>query len=1095
VEEILHQAGRLEKEYDWLRATESYKKALNLLPQDDFSNMGKIHERLGYAFYRAAFQAESNSGFKERMRQAVAAYEKAKGFYERLSETVKTPRILRSDAMTAFIGYWLAPEAHEKKKLIVESWRLASEALKAFEEAEEVFEYGKTFNQLSKSADFSFCMEWDWQTRDKIIREAAKYGEQAVKSLSTLQDHCELARAYVKTADYLDAFGYIFLNEDEREKIFEKARGFWQKANELSEEAAVLEAPSILYGLSMEFSEGTNSALRFYEKALEYGKKTKDGFIVGRALDMLAYHTGWSATFSDDPDERAKLGEKAMQYAAEARHQYSNVSFISPGYGFLWVESPDAEYSAAWSSNETDLDKRRELLRKAAEAAPDLLDRAEKSGYPDAVWYAHHVMSRILTSSAYTETNAEAKNKLLEEALQHRNKMLRVIEQIAPSMYWERGIAQGSISWVKSQLADLSTDSDAKIKMLLEAVTDLEDSIRLLVKGVVSIEKRGLTGSFGPLGSTQYQRGVLLNHVYELTNDRNHLKKALEAFEEAVNYAQKLDRMSFVAECHWKVAKTYDALGEHLKAAESFQLASNDYKSAAEKTRQLKVFYLDHAVYMQAWNEIEKARNHHERQEYGSAREHFERAASLHKSLKQWSYLEPNYSAWAQVEEAEELSRREQTEEAIKTFEQASKLFSETKKSLQAQTNKIVDADEKQMATNMIKASDLRQEYCAGRIALEEAKILDKKGDHFASSGKYGSAAEMFEKISKTLESEQERREFRFIISLSRAWQKVMLGDARASPDSYLEASTLFEQANKESNTEVTGFLTLGHSRFCRALEAGTKYADIGDATLHTAAIQHLESAAKYYVKAGFQSASDYAKATGLLFDAYVHMDTAKKENDPEKKARLYAMAEKVLQTSAGSFMKAEHPEKTEQVQRLLEKVKDERELALSLSEVLHAPSIVSTTTAFTSPTPNQENAVGLERFEHADIQASVTPRQKELKVGENLALEIELVNAGKGPALLVKVTDMIPEGFETVEKPGIYRIEDSYIDLKGKRLGPLKTEEVRLVLKAKVQGAFALKPKILYLDENGKYKSHELETVTVVVKELGIKGWLKGER
>ena len=30
----------------------------------------------------------------------------------------------------------------------------------------------------------------------------------------------------------------------------------------------------------------------------------------------------------------------------------------------------------------------------------------------------------------------------------------------------------------------------------------------------------------------------------------------------------------------------------------------------------------------------------------------------------------------------------------------------------------------------MIKASDLRREYCEGRVALEEAKILDKKGDH-----------------------------------------------------------------------------------------------------------------------------------------------------------------------------------------------------------------------------------------------------------------------------------------------------------------------------------------------------------------------------
>jgi len=41
----------------------------------------------------------------------------------------------------------------------------------------------------------------------------------------------------------------------------------------------------------------------------------------------------------------------------------------------------------------------------------------------------------------------------------------------------------------------------------------------------------------------------------------------------------------------------------------------------------------------------------------------------------------------------------------------------------------------------------------------------------------------------------------------------------------------------------------------------------------------------------------------------------------------------------------------------------------------------------------------------------------------------------------------------------------------------------------------FNPKPLILYLDETGKYKSHEPEPVTITVKELGIKGWIKGER
>jgi hypothetical protein len=149
----------------------------------------------------------------------------------------------------------------------------------------------------------------------------------------------------------------------------------------------------------------------------------------------------------------------------------------------------------------------------------------------------------------------------------------------------------------------------------------------------------------------------------------------------------------------------------------------------------------------------------------------------------------------------------------------------------------------------------------------------------------------------------------------------------------------------------------------------------------------------------------------------------------------------------------------------------------------------------FATPNPGQENPVGLERFENADIQANLIIRQKELKIGENLSIELELVNAGKGSALLTKVTEIVPEGFEVAEKPETYRVEDSCINLKGKRLDPLKTEEVKLVLKPTLQGTFSLKPTVLYLDENGKYKSHEPEPVTITVKELGIKGWLKGEK
>jgi hypothetical protein len=1097
VEEILNQAERLEEGYEWLKAAESYHEAMKLLPEDDFSGKGEIFERLGYAFYRATFQAESNYEFRQRLNQAIASYEKARESNQKLNDPTKTGRIFRCDAMIAYMGYWLASEAVEKKRLLGECWRFTEDSLRASEESGKAREYGETFNQLSASALLGFCLEWDYQARKKIIREVADHGEVGIELLSTVDEPDELAKAYAKTAFALSLFAYYFLDLDEKENCSRKAQSYWSKAKETSEDSARLEMlcpVPCAHDLLWEFGsqEAISANIMLLEKALQHGRRTRDKFIIGSALDWLTYHTAWTLSWIDDCDELAKGWRTVIQYAEDAKRQYSVISFISPRADNVWIEAIHAQVMPGYRP-ETELGKKHDMLERAIGAGRDALEPAETSGYPYAIMSAHWWLSIQLHRLASIESSPGEKKKLLEQALQHGNEVYRAGGHLFPLAYWDLGAFRGHQAAIKCELADLATDPETKKSMLQAAIIEQENAMKLMVKDL-SIQQQKQTALFPTLGAYQYSAGGWWIRLYRLSCDREHLRKAAEAFTEALESYQKVNVTSRMAECHWKIAQAYDELDDHQTAAKNFCLASNNFKSAAEKIPQLMSFYEDHALYMQAWGEIEKSRYHHEKQEYDMAKEHFEKAADLHKLLKQWSYLEPNYSAWARVEDAEELSRKEQCEEAIKAFECASKLFSETKRSVHAQLSKIED-DEKQMAKGIVKASGLRKEYCDARIALEEAKILDKKGDHFGSSGKYGSAAEAFEKICQTLESEQERREFRSVISLSRAWQKMMLGDAKASPESYLEASVLFEQASKESNTETGGFLALGHSRFCRALEAGTRFVDTKDQVLHDAFMENLENASNYYVRAGFRTASEYAKATRLLFDAYVHMDSAQKEGDPEKKAKLYTMADRILQTAAGSFMKAEHPEKREQVLRLLEKVKEEKELALSLSDVLHAPSVISTTAAFTTPTPNQENAVGLERFEHADVQANLIIRHKELKVGENLGIELELVNAGKGSALLTKVTEIVPKGFEVAEKPENCRVEDNYINLKGKRLDPLKTEEVKLVLKPTLQGTFSLKPTVLYLDENGKYKSHEPEPVTITVKELGIKGWLKGER
>jgi tetratricopeptide (TPR) repeat protein len=1097
LETIMNSAEKKEKEYDWSGAVESYKKALGSLSEQDSRRTSEIHERLGYALCRTAFQAEKNDEFRERLHQSVVSYGQAKELCQKLGEPTKMARALRCDAMIAYTGYWLASEVPEKKRLLNECWRLSKEAMKAFKEAGDAWEYGKTYNQLSNSVVFDFCLEPDFRARETMMRETVEHGEQAIKFLSTLETPLELARAYARTSFFLGVFDYYFMDINEKDRDYQKAQDYWMKSKEISEEVALFEhLYPIFGGHVLLWGEATDETFGNLRKALEYGRRTRDRFIIGSALDWLVYHMAWSGAKIEDAEGREMHYKTVLQYAEDAKHQYSEISFVSPRGDNTWVETVQAECDGSKAFYETDLKKKRELSEEAIELAQEGLEKAEVSGYPEIIAHANHVLALSLARRAiYLETRSEEKRGLLEEALAHRIEAVKWVEQLGPLVYWDRGVQQYLLASIKYELADLTMDSETKKSMLEEIIADMEKSLQLCFMELPLMLKKGGLVLYYPIGTSQFRMGNCLSRLYTFTRNKEHLRKAAKAFLEAADSAQKLDLRSNMAECYWRAAQTYDNMLEYLKAAESFDVASDNYKGAAEKIPQLKDFYGEHALYMQAWSEIEKARYHHARQEYGLAKEHFEKAANLHKSVRKWNYLAPNYFAWAQVEGGEDSSRKERIEEAIKAFQQADNLFNQAKTSLEAQLGKIEDADEKRMVANLVKATVLRGEYCVARIALEQARIMDKEGDHYSSSEKYGSAAETFEKISQESESDQERKEVKFTINLSRAWQKMTLAEAKSSPALYLEASQLFEQAEDLSPSEKTKMLVLGHSRFCRALEAGTKYADTRDPAMHVAAVQHLASASNYYIKADFLNASEYAKATKLLFDAYAYMDNAEREGDPDRKAKLYTMVEKVLQTSAGSYTKAEHPEKREQVLRLLEKAKEERELAVSLTEVMHAPTIVSTTKALSAPTPTHEEAVGSERFEHADVQANLIVRQRELKVGEELKLEIELVNAGRGPAVLVKLAEIIPEGFELVDKPEIYRVEDSYLNMKGKRLDALKPEEIKITLKPKSQGVFQLKPKILYLDENSKYRSHEPEPVSITVKELGIKGWLKGER
>ena len=1080
VASMLGKAAELEAAYDWTQAAEVYRRIATEVPEADSFAAGVLGERLAYARFRAAMQADGPQEFRGRMDAAIEAFRVALTSFEKGGDPTAEARSLRCRAWVAFGSYWLAGEAPEKRRLSFEAWKLGKESMDAFSRAGADFEFGRTYNQLSLSLGLWLPYSWDAKEREAAYREAREYGERAIAALSKGDDAGHLATAYVRTLGVSDSLASIWVQDPrERQSIFDTDAAYWREAFDRSESTALLEFAYASAMLSTESVAdlGSDAARALLEKSLEQARRTRDRFYLGCAFGALSADDSWRESVVDDPQEGERVVTSILRHAEEARDQFARVAFDSPRAETMWEADPYPDYYLSLSLYASDRESKRRLLQKALESVPAAAARAARLGYPFVIAYCHHITASMLRHLAKTESDGTEKRRLLDQAIGHANEMLKIDLQILPREGWDVGSSEYMLARLHHDASQVSTDPTEIRSFLGAAVSFEERAAEHLESGLPSSQPMKLFW----VAKARYELGEFAHRLYDHTKDPSHLAAAEKAFVDAGESFGKADLPSRVAECHWKVAKVNDAMGEHAKAADHFELAAKSYDVAAQRITPLKALYGDHARYMRAWNEIEKAHHHHARQDYARARESYERTAALLVPTSRWKSFAPNYHAWAKLEEAEDLSRKDVGADAIRSFAEAIHFFEETRDSLRDESRSGEDPEQRGLAAELVQASDVRRDYCSARILLEEAKLHGRTGDHLTASEKHGSAAAAFERLANAVALDQDRRELRLIKTLAQAWQRMETAEVEASSERFAEAASLFDEARNLAGTEQTRLLALGHNHLCMALAAGTRFADSRDMTFRAEAVRRLESAASYYEKAGFPLAVEYAKASKLLLDAYVQLDKANEETDPDAKARRYAMVERILETSGDVFARAELPAKRDEVLRLLKRVREERRLAVSLTEILRAPAIGSTT-AFETPRPSHEASVGLDRFEHADVHGSVGADRRTLGLTDTLAVELVIANAGRATAQLVKVEGLAAGAFDLVAVEGHGVLEDGDFNLNGRRLEPLKVEQVKVLLRPKDPGVFALRPRILYLDEDGVPRTHEVEQIDVTV-------------
>lgn len=1085
IEGYLRKAEEFEKNHGWLEAAELYGEVLRI-GEEDSSKKAEIQEKLGLCFYKVALQTDKQDVLNSHVQKAAEAYEAASRAFSSLSDPSCKASAIRCKALALFCALDLLDKPKEIMKKLYTVLKFQKDALEAYKKSGDVAGTIAQCRDILQTIGDLLEYEEMRGKRVELVDLGLTYGEEAIQACLDLKNEGGLADVYLKLSELFGVGSGIFEDETRRMTCRNRQEEYLKNALELSERIgdSIIRAKAVSSHVHWRKLRSAGEAapvyLRDMQDVLEECRKTRNRTVITTVINSITYgllHELIGATDSDSADE---IFAAIKKYTSESIRLNSvtlgkSTAIASLGDTYWYLGIAYRYYALLF---EKDHKVRVKLLDKGIQIAKKIPSHTSPIGKIFFLsTYSYHLNTR-----ASIEQDDAKRKKLLLEALKTSNQWMKNIENLFP--YFYRLIADHLLvySSIRAKLTPMEA-SDKQIKTLQEASEYSKKGIKYLQTGDLDKSLRiNSANALLELGRIQFQ-------LHQLTGNRKFLRESFAILEEAAQAYSAEGLYTRTAEAFWNLANMQDAARQFQQAAESFDMASKNYRRMAPETPQLEDFYMDYATYMQAWSDIEKAKHYHARGEYHQAKKHYEKAANLHGSSKSWKYLASNYLAWAQLEYGENLSRDEQTKEAIRQFQRAIELFQEAKSTLRVAADRAEKADEKDLAKRLIKASGIREEYCIGRIAVEKAKILDRQGDNAASSTEYGLAAKRFQKILNTIEHEssftnatitKDRRELMPIIYLCKAWQIMTKAEAEASPELYLEASQLFDKAKEHSFNEKARLLALGHSRFCKALEAGKRFEDSRDPKLYMSATQHIESAANYYVKAGFKIASEYAIATQRLFDAYVYMANAKKEADPGKKAKYYIIAEKVLQISIGSYLKAKHPAKSAQVQRLLEKVREERELAALLSEVLRAPTITSSTVSFVTPTPTEETAVGLERFEHANIQADLILPEKEIPVGKDFNLELQIANVGKGAVLLDRVEGIFPPGFELVAKPSYCNSEDMDLNMRGKRLDPLKNEEIRLVLRSFHEGAFEIKPRIVYVDEEGHQLVSELEPVAI---------------
>ncbi|MFX1317261.1 MAG: carbon-nitrogen hydrolase family protein, partial [Promethearchaeota archaeon] len=348
------------------------------------------------------------------------------------------------------------------------------------------------------------------------------------------------------------------------------------------------------------------------------------------------------------------------------------------------------------------------------------------------------------------------------------------------------------------------------------------------------------------------------------------------------------------------------------------------------------------------------AKVNHKKEDHSKAKEQYEMACDILKDLFNYRYEASYYSSWALLEVSEDASKKEEHQEAIKRYQVTKESFEKSievlKEALTQSSNKI----EIERISKLQKVANVRINYCLARMNLENARILQKQGEHISAAENFALSASQFRDICTLFKIERERKELEAIYHLCRAWEGMELAENYQEPERFLEASKLFLKASDLFTDSKLKLLASGNSSVCLALENGCKFDESTDiekkADYYKKVKIMLRKASSLYEKGGFNGGADWALATSVYFDALWHLIKADEELELDNRKKQLEVGTKYLKSAADIFEKSGYKERHEEIYEKLNRIEKEEMILYSALNTISDPVISRSTAGIVAP-------------------------------------------------------------------------------------------------------------------------------------------------